>query len=363
MSDYQRIVSYLYEYSRGIKGPNVGFAKIEKRQNQLRLYFHVKTNDQPLEYKIYFYRFHHGTMEGTLIDTVKRTDTIVEFKNTYPLTMDLNQIEGFLIYHSNDHFFGSEWNEHPITIRSFLPLDQASGQEQTDQPSASFPSESSEENKSPDDTQKKVLIPEEELSEESEEPSERSPEPEQREESKQSEAPQSSLAEYIEALQLEQDAKEQDQENVESSFDWKEYPSLPLPPSYGMSPCIKIQLEDLPLIPDLPDHLQTNGFLLLNYGNYGHLLLAWNKEKKHRYLGVPGIFDNEKIIYFQIVWFSGIYHSSPAASQNRKFWLFYSTRLTSCSAAQTVPKSMLLRGWLGTLPSVPVLPQPPLWRS
>ena len=294
MSDYQRIVSYLYEYSRGIKGPNVGFAKIEKRQNQLRLYFHVKTNDQPLEYKIYFYRFHHGTMEGTLIDTVKRTDTIVEFKNTYPLTMDLNQIEGFLIYHSNDHFFGSEWNEHPITIRSFLPLDQASGQEQTDQPSASFPSESSEENKSPDDTQKKVLIPEEELSEESEEPSERSPEPEQREESKQSEAPQSSLAEYIEALQLEQDAKEQDQENVESSFDWKEYPSLPLPPSYGMSPCIKIQLEDLPLIPDLPDHLQTNGFLLLNYGNYGHLLLAWNKEKKHRYLGVPGIFDNEK---------------------------------------------------------------------
>ena len=104
MSDYQRIVSYLYEYSRGIKGPNVGFAKIEKRQNQLRLYFHVKTNDQPLEYKIYFYRFHHGTMEGTLIDTVKRTDTIVEFKNTYPLTMDLNQIEGFLFYHPNDHF-------------------------------------------------------------------------------------------------------------------------------------------------------------------------------------------------------------------------------------------------------------------
>ena len=30
LSDYQRIVSYLYEYHHGIKGSNVGFAKIEK---------------------------------------------------------------------------------------------------------------------------------------------------------------------------------------------------------------------------------------------------------------------------------------------------------------------------------------------
>ena len=45
---------------------------------------------------------------------------------------------------------------------------------------------------------------------------------------------------------------------------------------------------------DLPDDLPTNGFLLLNYGNYGHLLLAWDPVRKYRYLGVPGIFDNEK---------------------------------------------------------------------
>ena len=42
LSDYQRIVSYMYEYHHGIKGSNVGFAKIEKRQNHLRVYFHVK---------------------------------------------------------------------------------------------------------------------------------------------------------------------------------------------------------------------------------------------------------------------------------------------------------------------------------
>ena len=82
LSDYQRIVSYLYEYHHGIKGSNVGFAKIEKRQNRLRVYFHVKTNEQALEYKIYFYYFHQGAMNGIYLDTVKRNDAIIEFKNT-----------------------------------------------------------------------------------------------------------------------------------------------------------------------------------------------------------------------------------------------------------------------------------------
>ena len=282
MSDYQRIVSYLYEYSHGLKGPNVGFAKIEKRQKKLRLYFHVKTNDQPLEYKIYFYHFHHGTMEGTLLDTIQRNDTIVEFKNTYPLMMDLNQIDGFLIFHSKDHFFGSEWNDHPITIRNFVPLEKkffqenpenipsSEEKEMSQQPSVpeseTVPPSASEVNdlSAPEenDMSEGLSMPEEMNSSISEEsPSE-------------NEDADSGLAQYIEALQLEKHAKEQDPPMSSSSFDWKEYPSLPLPPAYGLSPCVKIQLEDLSSISGLPYDIKTNGFLLLNYGNYGHLFLA-----------------------------------------------------------------------------------------
>ena len=124
LSDYQRIVSYLYVYHHGIKGANVGFAKIEKRQKQLRLYFHVKTNDKALKYKIYFYRFRQGTMEGILLDDIQRSDTVIEFKNNYPLIAELDKIDGFLIYHSNDYFFGSQWKDRPIAIRNFVPLDQ-----------------------------------------------------------------------------------------------------------------------------------------------------------------------------------------------------------------------------------------------
>ena len=171
LSDYQRIVSYLYEYHHGIKGSNVGFAKIEKRQNRLRVYFHVKTNEQALEYKIYFYYFHQGAMNGIYLDTVKRNDAIIEFKNTYPLIDDFDKMDGFLLYYSNDHFFGSQWKDHPIIIRSFVPVESA-------------------ENKN-ENTEKTV-------------PPEPSSETETLSETEAS--PTSSLSEYIEALQLEKDA-------------------------------------------------------------------------------------------------------------------------------------------------------------
>lgn len=287
MSDYQRIVSYLYEYHHGMKGPNVGFAKIEKRQDQLRVYFHVKTNEQALEYKIYFYYFHEGTMEGIYLDTIKRNDAVIEFKQTYPLTNDLEKMDGFLIYHSNDHFFGSQWKDRPIIIRSFMPLDM-----NTSEPEVKIVVE-----KEPIETKNSLenieIINDSGKSEESKKAEAAQPETETSESAQ--ETPRTSgLSEYIEALQLEKDAKRIRHPDPVKSFDFMEYPTLPMPPSYSLDPSIKIGLEDLDQIPDLDDNIKTNGFLLLNYGNFGHLMLAKDQDSGQRYLGIPGIFDNEK---------------------------------------------------------------------
>lgn len=294
MSDYQRIVSYLYVYHHGIKGANVGFAKIEKRQKQLRLYFHVKTNDKALKYKIYFYRFRQGTMEGILLDDIQRSDTVIEFKNNYPLIAELDKIDGFLIYHSNDYFFGSQWKDRPIAIRNFVPLDQNIPEEPVPEIQAEEPEEPSPEVQT-------------------EEPQESSPEV-QTEEPQEPAKSSSKLAEYIEALQLEKCAKEKPCETPSADFDWKEYPSLLMPADYRFSPCIKIQLEDLDQIPNLPEHIKTNGFLLLNYGNYGHLMFAREKNTHKYYLGVPGIFDNEKSFISKLFGFQS-FLTVPVKSQ------------------------------------------------
>ena len=265
LSDYQRIVSYLYEYHHGIKGSNVGFAKIEKRQNQLRVYFHVKTNDQALEYKNHF---HEGTMEGIFLDTIRRSDAIIEFKKNYPVIENFEEMDGFLIYHSNEHFFGSQWKELPIIIRSFKPLEIPDAK-----PEIVETIEKTEETKETEE------IEEIEETEETEEIAETKT---------------SGLSEYIEALQLEKDAKNIRHPDPVKGFDWKEYPTLPMPLSYSLDPSIKITLKDLDQIPDLDDNVKANGFLLLNYGNFGHLMLAKDADSGQRYLGIPGIFDNEK---------------------------------------------------------------------
>ena len=262
LSDYQRIVSYLYEYHHGIKGSNVGFAKIEKRQNQLRVYFHVKTNDQALEYKIYFYHFHEGTMEGIFLDTIRRSDAIIEFKKNYPVIENFEEMDGFLIYHSNEHFFGSQWKELPIIIRSFKPLEIPDAK-----PEIVETLEKTEETKETEEIEETEEI---------------------------AETKTSGLSEYIEALQLEKDAKNIRHPDPVKGFDWKEYPTLPMPLSYSLDPSIKITLKDLDQIPDLDDNVKANGFLLLNYGNFGHLMLAKDADSGQRYLGIPGIFDNEK---------------------------------------------------------------------
>lgn len=291
--EYQRIVSYLYEYNHGIKGANVGFAKIEKRGDQLKLDFHIKTNAKSLDYKIYFYRFRHGVMEGIHLDTIAKAEPILEFKRSYPLTIEPNDVDGFLIYYSDDYFFGSQWKDHPIHIRSFSPLDLSK--------------ETATDNNPVEEAPYEELPMEEPAKEESNE--EESNEKEPAEESVAStpeEKPEvtSKLVEYIEALQLEKEAKEQKTLESQEVFEWKEYPSLPLPSDYGFDSCIKIQLEDLTKVDGLPTNIATNGFLLLNYGNYGHLLLGKVPKTNQLILGVPGVFDNEKAFISKLFGFN-----------------------------------------------------------
>lgn len=42
MSNYQRLISYIYTYEGGIRGKNIGFAKLETRGSQCRITVNVK---------------------------------------------------------------------------------------------------------------------------------------------------------------------------------------------------------------------------------------------------------------------------------------------------------------------------------
>ena len=42
MSDYRRLISYIYAYEGGVKGKNIGFAKLEARGGQCRIQVNVR---------------------------------------------------------------------------------------------------------------------------------------------------------------------------------------------------------------------------------------------------------------------------------------------------------------------------------
>ena len=49
MSDYRRLISYLYSYNNGVKSKNVGFAKTERKGGTVKLWINMKGAFAPEE--------------------------------------------------------------------------------------------------------------------------------------------------------------------------------------------------------------------------------------------------------------------------------------------------------------------------
>lgn len=56
MSEFRRMITYLYLYERGVKSRNIGFAKIEKRDMRCLVEIHMKNTGCSLSpVPVYFY--------------------------------------------------------------------------------------------------------------------------------------------------------------------------------------------------------------------------------------------------------------------------------------------------------------------
>lgn len=256
MSDYQRITSYLYEYHNGIRGENLGFIRVETRDQQIKISFTLNTPKLLSPLQLYFYYYDHGKMIGIPWDEINQTTLHFEYKETFHIeeifhhSKNVIDMDGILFYYDQQNFYGSQWNETPIQIHAFRNSEE--------------------------------------------------PEPEAE--------PQ--LEEYMEALSLheqtdpepkvEAEAPPTEQESdlpdkaPQPSATQKTYPEMLPYPSPDYSSCIKIQLDDLSDFAFLPQELNGNGFLKMQVQNYGHLFLGEKKLTDCHYIGVPGVFTNQR---------------------------------------------------------------------
>lgn len=245
MSDYQRITSYLYEYTNGIRRENIGFARIEVWEEKLKISFSLDTDKRLPSATLYFYYYDHGKIRGIPWDEKKELPPRCQYKESFytkeifPEPLTLSHMSGLLFYHNDSHFYGSQWDDQDLNLRLF------------ERPDASPPQ----------------------------------------------------LEEYMEALSLHEQILPEAVEETEApacpeipddSSLWDSYPSVTPLPNPDFSHWIRLKPEDLLHFSLLPPALSGNGFLKMQAQDYGHVMLGRKKLTDCYYVGIPGIFSNQR---------------------------------------------------------------------
>lgn len=265
MSDYQRFVSYLYEYCHNEKSGNCGFVRAEVRNSQCKLEIHMKLPPYPFlpVFRIYLFVFQDEKLLGIPLGTAHYQQGTVYGTFTFPDTKisgtswNVNDLGGVLIQSDSGQCFATAWKEIPIRPESFAVFENrnaihaASIEEtclpspQQDLPPARKTSEDSSDGKASD-----------------------CPPPEK---------PVETFQEFQTRLE-------------------KSYP--PIQPFFDdeIHSCIRLSTKDLPILNTHGFSLGSNRFLLHSCYLYQHFLLGkltCNDSEKH-ILAVPGIYDEKE---------------------------------------------------------------------
>ena len=127
MSDYKRLVAYIYAYEKEQKGNNVGFAKIEARNGECRIGIHLRgiyTGTQtPLKAFAFIRRGSgiYGILLGEMriVNGVGDFKTVMEAENLMDTGINLDDIGGLYIWSEGTKNYATEWDDRPIQPAQF----------------------------------------------------------------------------------------------------------------------------------------------------------------------------------------------------------------------------------------------------
>ncbi|MGN0466400.1 MAG: DUF6128 domain-containing protein [Lachnospiraceae bacterium] len=128
MADYRRIVSYLYQYKNGKRGENVGFVRVQKAQDRLKIVLNIKDKKQieDLMLRVYFYIHKNGKLYGIFVDNIVLREGSCEYKRAFlereifKNGEDIDDMHGMLLYYSREMSYGTEWDDKKIEVEQFI---------------------------------------------------------------------------------------------------------------------------------------------------------------------------------------------------------------------------------------------------
>ena len=149
MADYHRFVSYIYLYERGIKTMNTGFAKVESRAGQCRVNITMKNmyHESNVKFSAYMFVRDSGKLLGIYMGDLSTQNNTGEFScvtdsgNIEGSGYSLDDVRGMIIRGENGKIYGTGWDDEALAVDRFIPLGEAALNKDNDLPEESSPQE------------------------------------------------------------------------------------------------------------------------------------------------------------------------------------------------------------------------------
>ncbi len=129
MSEFHRMITYLYLYEQGTKSRNVGFAKIERRDQRCLLEIHMKNTGCSLSpVQVYFYVQKEELLAGISLGNFSLTrgsgdfKTVLETKNFKESGYNIDDVKGIYIPLTAQMILVSQWDDDEFRRENFIDL-------------------------------------------------------------------------------------------------------------------------------------------------------------------------------------------------------------------------------------------------
>ncbi len=146
MSEFRRMITYLYLYERGVKSRNIGFAKIEKRDQRCLVEIHMKNTGCSLSpVPVYFYVQRKEHLIGISLGNCSLSRGIGEFKtvlqadNLQDSGYSLDTVKGIYIPLTERIMLVSQWDDDEFHQEAFVPFKEMAALAESDSDTSNSP--------------------------------------------------------------------------------------------------------------------------------------------------------------------------------------------------------------------------------
>lgn len=135
MSQYQRMVSYLYEYKQGVKGVNVGYVRIEQRGAGCRISLQMRSrNLGQLSDVAVFRQRRDGIRYYTIGKLTEKNGDYrcriqTESENLMGSGINLSNVDGIVLYQNNEYYIATTWKNQSVYLGENRIWDPAESEE------------------------------------------------------------------------------------------------------------------------------------------------------------------------------------------------------------------------------------------